>query len=109
MTKQNGGFKLLKYQIDFFKNKTIREPPLLGAISESILLTVWRTLALSLVAVVVVARLARIVHLTRQIVAHQLLDLASLASNDLNAVAFEHALGTCAHISRQHNSHTLSL
>ncbi len=39
MTKQNGGFKLLKYQIDFFK-KTIREPPLLGAIPESILLAV---------------------------------------------------------------------
>lgn len=63
----------------------------------------------ALVAIVVVARLARIVHLTRQVVAYQLTDLASLTANDLNAVAFEHAFSTCTHIACQHNSHTLSL
>lgn len=44
MTKQNGGINSLKYQIYFFK-KTIREPPLLGAIPESISLAAWRAIS----------------------------------------------------------------
>ena len=105
MTKQNRGINSLKYQIDFFKKKRFGNRPC----SEPFPNRSHSLRGVRLVAIVVVASLARIVHLPRQIVAHQLLDLASLTANDLNAVAFEHVLGTCTHIARQHNSHTLSL
>ena len=57
-------------------------------------------------AVMVVARLAVVLDISSEVCCHKLFDISAAAADDLDALCLKNILGSLAHVSGQHDSHS---